>query len=271
MRRSFKPLKKQRSIRNWSPSASKSDAQSDLISRYGMFPKSQTALIKNIVTKAKDRGINRLAKSERNKMVGIALDYAPARLRLRVMGQADREARIVSARAQLQAAGFPDSRLSLFDENRYVPAFNLSENIFFGPLRQDRRDAFGSFAEQIDKLAADSGLREMVVHEGLAQQTGDGGVALNAQQKRKLALARALIKRPCALVLDGIAATASPADTALRQTLRSALGTGALVFGVNRADPLPNVDYMITLDERHTIAITQGPPPMALPNTVLAQ
>lgn len=234
--------------------------QSDIASRYGMFPKSETPKIAKIVEKARSKGVARLTQGEKSRMITVALEYSSARYRLRVMRQDGREAQVLAARARLRKVAQTDARLSTFDPAAYVTSFSLSENIFFGPVRTDRRDAWGPFADRIDDLATRQGLRDAIVNEGLLQPVGDGGVALNAMQRRKIALAGALLKRPGALVLDGVATTDSAPDTALRRLLRAELGHGALVFGATREDDFADIDHVIRLPDRGNPDLSEGPP-----------
>ncbi len=236
------------------------EGDSELLNQYGLFPKSETPHIEQITVKAKRKGSSRLSKAEKIRMVAIAFEYSSARYRLKVMRTEGREKQIIAARAKLIEALAEDDRFTPFDEDRYIPAFSLSENIFFGPARLDRRDAWGPFAEKIDELARERDLRDDIVHAGLDQPVGEGGVSLNALQRRKIGLARALLKNPGALILDGFGTGNSPEDVALRQLIRSELGKGALVYGTNRVDSTLDVDHVIVVDGGGAGGVREGNP-----------
>jgi putative ABC transport system ATP-binding protein len=236
------------------------EGDSELLNQYGLFPKSETPHIEQIVVKAKRRGSTRLSRPEKNRMVAIAFDYSSARYRLKVMRTEGREKQVIAARAKLREAVADDPRITPFDETLYIPAFSLSENIFFGPARLDRRDAWGSFAEKIDNLARERNMRDDIVHAGLDQPVGEGGVSLNAMQRRNIALARALLKNPGALILDGFGTGNSEEDVALRQLIRSELGKGALVYGTNRVDRILDADHVILVDASGSGGVREGSP-----------
>ena len=128
----------------------------------------------------------------------------------------------------------------------------MAENIFFGPVKLERRDSWAPFRDRVDALVNELGLRELILRAGMAQPLGEAGTTLNALQRRKMGLARALMKNPGALVLDGIAAGESEADRALRALLRAQLAAqpegGALVFGTDREAAATAADHVIRID-----------------------
>jgi len=233
--------------------------ESDLFKRYGMFPRAETPAIEVIVRRARQRGPGRLNRSEQIRMLAIAMDYGAARFRLGVLRGEGREAELVKARPQLRAALAGDPRIVFFDPEEYVPAFSIAQNVFFGPVRVDRRDSWGPFKARVDALVEEIDLRPAILRAGLDQRVGEGGAALNAAQRRKLGLARALMKNPGALLLDGIAAGAGEADLALRALLRRELGPeAALVWTTSSAEAAAAADHVIRIDRAGRV--NEGPP-----------
>lgn len=233
-------------------------ADSDLFRRYSLFPRAESAHIETIVRRGRRKGADRLGRSDRARMVAIAFDYSSARFRLGAMREGDRTERLLAARGRLREAIEADPRFVRFDPEAYVPAFTLAENVFFGPVRQERRDSWGPFKARIDALMEETGLRGPILRAGLDQQVGEGGAALNAHQRRKLGLARALMKNPGALVLDGLAGSESAADRTLRAVLMRELRGGALVWGAAREAATAEADHVIRLEPGGRV--TEGPP-----------
>jgi putative ABC transport system ATP-binding protein len=233
--------------------------ESDLFKRYGMFPRAETPAIEVIVRRARQRGPDRLNRADQIRMLAIAMDYCSARFRLGVMRGEGREERLVAARPKLRAALKGDPRIAFFDPDEYVPAFSIAQNVFFGPVRMDRRDSWGPFKARIDALMEEIDLREPILRAGLDQRVGEGGAALNAAQRRKLGLARALMKRPGALLIDGIAAGPAEEDRRLRALLRRELGPeAALVWTTGSEEAAASAGHVIRIDRAGRVR--EGPP-----------
>lgn len=227
-------------------------ADSDLFKRYGLFPRSETQTIEGILRLGRQRGADRLNRASQARMISIAFSYCSSRYRLGVMRGTDREAKLVAARPALKAFAERDPRFAVFDADAFHPAFTMAENIFFGPVRMERRDSWAPFKERVDALVGELGLRELILRAGLDQPLGEPGTTMNALQRRKMGLARALMKNPHALLLDGIAGGDAEADHALRALLRRELALGApdaaLVWGVEREGALAEAESVIRID-----------------------
>ncbi|MEC9432895.1 MAG: ABC transporter transmembrane domain-containing protein [Pseudomonadota bacterium] len=234
-------------------------ADSDLFKRYGLFPRAETPAIEAILRKSRARGPARLNRAEQARMLAIAFAYNSARYRLGVMRESERVEALLAARPRVRAALKDDPRFAGFDPDAYHPAMSIAENIFFGPGRVDRRDSWQPFKSEIDALVEDRGLRGLILRAGVDQQLGDNGVTLNALQRRKLGLARALIKRPAAIVLDGLAMTESGPDRALRDLLRRELDGGALIWGAASEAGAEQAEHVIRVDAAGQVSQGCGP------------
>ena len=233
-------------------------AESDLLRRFSLFPRSETGHIETIVRRARAKGPLKLPRADQARMLAAAFDYSSARFRLGVVRKGDRMDRLLAARKRLRKLCEADPRFLRIDPQAYMPAFTLAENVFFGPVKADRRDAWAPFKTRIDVLMAETGLRQPILRAGLDQTVGEGGAGLNAMQRRKLGLARALMKNPGALVLETLAGGDSDADRALRALLLDELKGGALVWGATRAEALRDADHVIRIDAGGRV--TEGAP-----------
>jgi putative ABC transport system ATP-binding protein len=226
---------------------------SELVKQYGLFPKSETPHIELIVRKAKARGVERLNRAETTRMLQLAFVYNSARFRLAVVQRDERLEQLLKARQALRKFINDDPRFERFDESKWISSFTLAENLFFGPVRLDRRGSWGPFKSRIDTLVTETGLRQDVLRAGLEQSLDDGAITLNAHQRRRVGLARALMKNPCALAIDGMASGDSPADRALRGVLADELaaqpadgvGAGALIYGAATVEAAEGADHVI--------------------------
>ena len=234
-------------------------ADSDLFKRYGLFPRAETPAVEAILRKSKQRGPARLNRSEQARMMGIAFSYCSARYRLGVMRESERVEALLAARPAVRAALKDDPRFAPFDADAYHPAMSIADNIFFGPTRVERRDSWQPFKEKVDALVEERGLRGLILRAGVDQRLGENGIALNALQRRKLGLARALIKHPSAIVLDGLAMSDSGPDQALRALIRDEMDGGAVIWGAASEQGSAQADHVIRVDANGHVSQGCGP------------
>ncbi len=118
----------------------------------------------------------------------------------------------------------------------FLAAASLQDNILFGKAAYGHArgtERIGAvMAEVIDSL----GLREAVMEVGLDFQVGIGGSRLTSAQRQKLALARAVLKRPDVLVLnEATAAVDSASESRIRTGLLEEFRDRGVVWVLHRA------------------------------------
>jgi ABC-type multidrug transport system fused ATPase/permease subunit len=114
------------------------------------------------------------------------------------------------AEGQITASGVPLARLDLDAWRQSVGYVGQDVFLFVGTIEENIR--FGAVGELSDE-AFERAVRVARVDEvvagkddGLATQVGEGGVKLSGGQKKRVALARALVRQPAILVIDQLAA-----------------------------------------------------------------
>jgi len=118
------------------------------------------------------------------------------------------EARILHARryfAEHLPAGMRRG-VEFFDVARYNGAATLQDNILFGKVATGQAQASTRIGAMLHDVLEELKLRPQVVSIGLSYQVGVGGARLSSSDRQKVAIARALLKRPAVLILDQAAA-----------------------------------------------------------------
>jgi ABC-type multidrug transport system fused ATPase/permease subunit len=148
-------------------------------------------------------------------LLGLPLKLIAARHRLGLIDESF-EARVIEARGYF-ARHLPEElrgAVEFFDPARYNSAATLQDNILFGKIVTGQAGAVERITKLVRELLDDLELRPMVVRNGLDFQVGVGGARLSAADRQKVAMVRALLKRPALLVLDQAAAVLDPASQA---------------------------------------------------------
>ncbi|MEM8989322.1 MAG: ABC transporter transmembrane domain-containing protein [Pseudomonadota bacterium] len=178
--------------------------------------------------------------------IGLAARYVQTRDRLDVLTD-DRVRRLLQARklAMRQIAGRDD--FVRFDENRFSPARTIAANILGANRRFDRRTAWPMLDERVRAAVQDAGITDALVRLGLTAVAGSRGAALTAVTKRRIALVRALLKRPKLIVLDGPGASAGAEDRAILPLLRAELPEAIILFAAQDREIAAHADREIRL------------------------
>lgn len=156
-----------------------------------------------LVARADKEGLTALKPGDRARLMSLPFKLIPSRHRLGLIDDAMKE-RILQAR-RVFARDLPEDlrgAVEFFDVERYNATLPLQDNILFGKIRYGRSGAQDRvqvlIAEVVDRL----GFRDLVIALGLNQSVGVGGARLSTVQRQKLALARALLRRPDVLILN---------------------------------------------------------------------
>jgi putative ABC transport system ATP-binding protein len=205
---------------------------------------------KGLVAQADKLGLEALPDEQSRQLKRLPLAYVEARHRLELIGP-EVERLVVQTRHELDrriVAERPDA-VEVFDPERYNAAASLQDNILFGRIAHGRANAetriAGAIAEVLDQL----GLRESVIDVGLEYQVGVAGKRLSAVQRQKLALGRALMKRPDLLVVDQATAIMDgQTQTRIMDRVLQERGQGGLIWVLHRAQLAERFERVVAVD-----------------------
>ena len=130
----------------------------------------------------------------------------------------------------------------LVDQSPYLFNVTIAENIAYA--------CPGAARDEIEGAGRAAGLDELIerLPEGYQTKTGERGLALSAGERQRIALARALLRRPSVLILDEpTSALDAETETLVATNLRNALRERTLIVITHRPALAEIADAVITI------------------------
>jgi putative ABC transport system ATP-binding protein len=175
----------------------------EFFERFSFIRQDDLPEVKAILGRVADGGLESIGGADHALLLALPFKMIGARHRLGLMDEAF-EARILEARKHF-AENLPEdmrAAVEFFDPARYNVAASLQDNILFGKVASGQAQASARIGAMLHEVLEELKLRPQVVSIGLAYQVGVGGARLPSADRQKIAIARALLKRPAVLVLD---------------------------------------------------------------------
>jgi putative ABC transport system ATP-binding protein len=145
-----------------------------------------------------------LTYADRAQLSILPLRYVEARHRLGLITEDMRERMLAARRtfAQTLPADLAP-KIAFYDEGTYNAAASLQDNILLGRVAYGVAQAHERVGTLMREVLDQLDVRDLIIEAGLAFNAGSGGKRLSPGQRQKLGLARALIKEPDLLVVNG--------------------------------------------------------------------
>ncbi|MEO1273983.1 MAG: ABC transporter transmembrane domain-containing protein [Pseudomonadota bacterium] len=186
-----------------------------------------------------------LRRGDRIRLRSLASRFVETRDQLEVLDDRTK-AQILDCRRKAQPMLTRYGDFVRFDEPRYNPLRTVADNILHARRRYDRRSEWHRLDALLRRVIRDEGLWEDLLSIGLDVPLGEAGLSINAQ--RRLALVRAILKRPAILVMEGIGESAVEADAALRAAVFEALPETTILY-VSTDEAAEGADMVVRIDD----------------------
>jgi ABC-type dipeptide/oligopeptide/nickel transport system ATPase subunit len=210
---------------------------------------------KDLIGRADIDNLSELDADDQRRLLALPLKLIPTRHRLGVI-EDDMQARLLEARAAF-AENMPDDlhdAIEFFDAARYNAAGTLQDNILFGKLVFGQAQAESRVGGLISEVIDELGLRDTVVEVGLDFQVGIGGSRLSTGQRQKLAIARAVLKRPDVFIVsEGTAALDGATQTKVTKNLLEAFKGRGLIWILHRPSLASQFDRVLVMRGGHVV------------------
>jgi putative ABC transport system ATP-binding protein len=194
-------------------------------------------------------GVAALGRDDRARLLALPFKLVPARHRLDVIDDSMR-ARLIEARRVFRADLPPEGQrqIEFFDPERYNAAASVQDNILFGKIAYGEADAPVRvpklLAEMIDALD----LRQTIIEVGLDYNVGTGGSRLSLAERQKVAIARAVLKRPDLMILNEATTTLDGTTQAkVTKGLIDEFAGRGIVWVLHRASLARNFDHVLVM------------------------
>ena len=174
-----------------------------------------------LLNRVQKSGVDKAAAADQQRLVAITFPYIEARHRLGLI-DAELEAKLLAARRAFAATLPQEFRadIEFYDPQRYNAAATVQDNMLFGRLVYGQAQAAQRVFRIVFDVVRELNLKTEVLSVGLEHNVGTGGKRLTAVQRQKLALVRALLRRPRVLILNNALA---PLEGAVQARIAEAL------------------------------------------------
>lgn len=206
--------------------------------------------VKEVLAQVADLGLDRIGDSDRHVLLTLPFKLIAAKHRLGLIDEA-LEAKVLEARKRFMA-GLPThmkGEIEFFDATRQMGAASIQDNILFGKIVYGQAQAASRIGVHLRELLDELGLRAMVVRIGLDFEVGTGGSRLSVAERQKVALARAMLKRPALLVLDQALAVLDPvSEKRVVANVLAGHDCGGVVWVLGRPELAAQFDEVLVMD-----------------------
>ena len=183
----------------------------EMFERFSFIREDDLPLFKELLIRVSKVGLDRIDAAERDRLLALSFKLIVNRHRLGLIDEPF-EARILIARRYFAEHLPKEMRgaVDFFDPATCNRALSLQDNILFGKIMTTQAGASATISRLLRQVLDQQDMRSPVVSVGLDYQVGVGGARLAVADRQKIAIARALLKRPALLVLDQAEAAMDP-------------------------------------------------------------
>ena len=222
---------------------------SEMFERYSFIHADDLPRFRALLARSGGGAHRSLDADDRVLLLSLPFMLIPARHRLGLIDDVFRDA-LLRAR-QVFAEGFGDGPppVDFFERSAFNPAVSVQDNILFGRLVYGRARSAATVGALVREVVEELDLRRSIVGVGLDYQVGIGGARLGPAQRQKMAIARAVMKRPDLLIIDeATAALDHAAQKRVMDKLFEEFEGRSLIWSVHHASLAEQFGHTLVVD-----------------------
>ena len=209
---------------------------SELFEQYSFISAEDLPVFRALLGRSTPGRHAELSDEDRRMLLSLPFKLVPARHRLGLIDAPMQERLLVARRRFAQGFGTDPLPLELFDPDRYNASLSILDNILFGRLAYGRQRGAQRIGALIGEVVDQLRLRRAITECGLDYPVGIAGSRLATAERQKLAIARAVLKRPDLMVIDrATAALDASAQDRILDNLLKEFESRTLIWMVHRA------------------------------------
>jgi ABC-type multidrug transport system fused ATPase/permease subunit len=205
---------------------------------------------RQIVERAKKNKIQQLKGQDRTMLLALALRFNPG-VHKAVSMPKTLEELILAGRELFKKKIEKDdpAAFTFYHSSQYIYSQTILNNIFFGKMKDSNPKAQEKMNQSMVHLLIEEDFLEAVIEIGMQFEVGSKGDRLSGGQRQKLAIARALLKRPPVLIMDE---ATSALDNKSQSRIQNLLdnrwkGKSTVISVVHRLDIIKNFDKVAVM------------------------
>ncbi len=188
------------------------DEDDDLFRQFSFISADDFPEYERIINEVGDKGIEKLAEIDRQRLLTLTYKLTPARHRLGLIDDSVQPQILQLRKSLRQELGEQNDRISFFDSEKYNPAVTVQDNIIFGRVSYGLARAQREIDRLIESAVEQLNYRGDIIRVGLDFVVGAAGSRLSVSQRQKIVVARCLLKNPDVLIVNGALSALSSAS-----------------------------------------------------------
>ena len=222
---------------------------SELFEQFSFISAEDLPEFRSLLARTESERASDLDGEDRTMFLSLTFKLVPARHRLGLIDEPMQERLVLARRRFSEGFEAGETPIEFFDSERYNSSVSILDNILFGRLAYGRQRSAARINEMIGEVVDALGLRRPITESGLDYHVGIAGSRLSSVQRQKLAMGRAVLKRPDVLVIDRATASLdASSQTRILDNLLKEFESRALIWVVHRASLAERFERTIVLE-----------------------